>query len=101
MGLFKKVDETEAFHNEIMRLKGENTKLYGEIDSLRRKLEAAQNLVDTTPSDCTPGKWCAACEFSRCIHVPLHDEYSLGYEVMYVCGRGEVCKNFLQKEFTE
>lgn len=102
MGLFKKADEIEYLRNKIESLTDENRRLNGENDILRGKLKATQNFVDSTPSDCTPGKWCAACEFSRCFHLPSHSIYSLNEgNVIYVCGKSEVCKNFLQRKIIE
>ena len=66
MGLFKKADEIAYLRNKIESLTDEYLRLGKENDILRGKLKATQNFVDSTPSDCTPGKWCAACEFSRC-----------------------------------
>ena len=91
MGLFKKADEIAYLRNEIKTLNDKYLKLDKENDILREKLEAIQNFVDSTPSDCTPGKWCAACEFSSCFILPNCD-------YIYVCGKGRVCKNFLQRE---
>lgn len=102
MGLFKKADEIEYLRNKIESLTDENRRLNGENDILRGKLKATQNFVDSTPSDCTPGKWCAACEFSRCFHLPSHSIYSLNEgNVIYVCGKSEVCKKFLQRKIIE
>ena len=102
MGLFKKADEIAYLRNEIKSLTDEYLKLNKENDILRGKLKAIQDVVDSTPSDCTPGKWCAACEFSRCFHLPSHSIYSLNEgNVIYVFGKSEVCKNFLQKEIAE
>ena len=96
MGLFKKADEIAYLRNEIKRLTDENLKLDKENDILRRKLEATQNLVDSTPSDCTPGEWCAACEFVKHFQIPSRDFGC--YDYIYVCGKSEVCKNFLQRK---
>ena len=102
MGLFKKADEIAYLRNKIESLTDECLKLDKENNILRGKLRAIQDLVDSTPSDCTPGKWCAACEFSRCFHLPSHSSYSLNKDnVIYVCGKSEVCKNFLQREIAE
>ena len=52
-----------------------------------------------TPDDCKRGEWCKACEFVNVYHVP--SLYTLGYEItatsIYTCGKGESCKNFVQK----
>ena len=102
MGLFKKADEIAYLRNKIESLTDECLKLDKENNILRGKLRAIQDLVDSTPSDCTPGKWCAACEFSRCFHLPSHSIYSLNKDnVIYVCGKNEACKNFLQREIAE
>lgn len=102
MGLFKKADEIAYLRNEIKSLTDEYIKLDKENDILRGKLKAIQEFVDSTPSDCTPGKWCAACEFSRCFHLPSRGIYSLNKDnFVYVCGKNEVCKNFLQREIAE
>lgn len=102
MSLFKKADEITSLRDEVKTLTDEYLKLDKENDILRGKLKATQNFVDSTPSDCTPGKWCAACEFSRCFHLPSHSIYSLNKDdVIYVCGKSEVCKNFLQREIIE
>ena len=98
MGLFKKADKIAYLRNEIKRLTDENLKLDKENDILREKLKATQNFVDSTPSDCTPGEWCAACEFVKCFHVPNRNMDFGCYDSIYVCGKSEVCKNFLQRK---
>ena len=76
------------------------TRLQKENQMLRDKLESVQHLVDTTPVDCTPGKWCRGCEFSKTYHIPKPTSYGMlgAYDVLYVCGKGETCRNFLQRE---
>lgn len=67
-----------------------------EMATYEKKLEHVRKCLDSTPEDCTPGRWCEACDFSKCIHIynPCHDDF----ERVYVCNRGEACKNFIQKE---
>lgn len=100
MGLFKKADEIAYLRNKIERLTDEYLRLGKEYDILRGKLKAVQSFVDSTPSDCTPGKWCDACEFAKCFQVPVPSQ-DLGFgccDHLYVCGKSKVCKNFLQRK---
>ena len=75
------------------------TRLQKENQTLRDTLSSVQHLIDTTPVDCTPGKWCAGCEFSKSYHIPSSAMSGMfgSYDILYVCGKGETCKNFLQK----
>ena len=76
------------------------TRLQKENQMLRKKLDAVQQASDTTPVDCTPGKWCRGCEFSKSYRIPKFAEYGeLGaYDILYVCGKGATCRNFMQRE---
>ena len=68
-----------------------------DVEVYEKKLELIKKRLDSTPDDCTPGKWCKACAFSKCfcMYNPNHDEF----ESVYLCGRDASCKNFIQKEF--
>ena len=46
------------------------------------------------PADCTPGKWCAACEFGKEYHIGIGFHRS----IVHLCNKSGACANFVQKE---
>lgn len=70
-----------------------------QTECLIRKLEEVTALNESTPENCTKGPWCKACEFVRTFHYfdylnPLRHKT----DIVYVCGKGNSCVNFVQKE---
>lgn len=70
-----------------------------DVSDLTGKFSEMAKLEETMPSDCVKGPWCKACEFVKTFH---HSEYyglALHRTVtVYCCGKGESCKNFVQRE---
>lgn len=72
-----------------------------EIEALEKRLKAFHAAEDGTPSDCKRGTWCKSCEFRKALHIPrkaIGGFVMSGYDTVYFCGKGESCKNFVQKE---
>ena len=70
---------------------------------LAAKLEVVSKLEETIPEGCVKGPWCKACEFAKTIHFNEHygpSSYNT-LVTMYVCSKGESCKNFVQKEIKD
>lgn len=97
---------TEKLKHRILELEKELKKRDSQISKMDsclkdyiRKFEMMQNISSNTPDDCKRGEWCKACEFANVYHVP--SLYMLDYELtttpIYICGKGESCKNFVQK----
>ena len=59
------------------------------------KLKHIRKLLDSTPTDCTPGRWCGACTFGKGFHI--YDANYETFEIVYLCTREKTCKNFIQK----
>lgn len=101
----KQVEELEA---EVKRLRGVEQERDGYKRELLRTEEELKRVIkikDTIPDGCTPGSYCQACEFvkpyyynnyiyGRLLYGTSHNTTITGY----ICGKGDVCKNFTQKE---
>jgi hypothetical protein len=70
-----------------------------DLDVNEKNLELIKKRLDSTPEDCTPGRWCNACAFSKCVH--MYSPYHNDFELVYLCGREQSCKNFIQREVEE
>lgn len=80
----------------------ERDKYIGKAAELDAKLREIGRLEESVPTDCVKGPWCEACEFVRTFHYRKyygHSNYSTN--CMYVCGKGESCKNFVQRKVEE
>lgn len=93
--------EIKNRESEILYLKQEVNRLH----NLDDKLKVIEEHLDRTPDDCTPGKWCAGCEFSRAIsvpdmiyHVDCFGNYKYDRKVIHVCERAMACSEFVPKE---
>lgn len=68
---------------------------------LENRLDDISKFDETIPEDCKKGPWCAACEFGKAFHYMAHYDFGVHSGVtktFYGCGKGESCKNFIQKE---
>lgn len=78
----------------ITNLTNQNILLLQTINEFRK-------LNDAMPPDCKRGPWCKACEFVKEVKVfrPLEPgKPACIVETLHVCGKGESCNNFVQKE---
>lgn len=92
----KKVAELER---QVQELERKNHNLIDENAALKMKFDQMAELEESVPSDCVRGPWCQACEFVKTYS--YHQHYGLGQwhsVTAYMCGKGESCKNFVQKE---
>ena len=87
---------------EIARLKGENTDLKNCLDDTENAMKNIISVKKTVPEDCIQGEYCRSCEFVKTF---LHYNYipNVRKSIIkgYFCGKGESCKNFIQKEIKE
>lgn len=101
----KRVEELEL---EVKKLKGIERERDSFKEELRRTEEELKRVIeikDSIPGGCTPGSYCQACEFVKPYYYSNHVFSSLSYGLDYrttitgyICGKGELCKNFAQKE---
>lgn len=99
MNIFNK-KALEKLEAENKKLEKDKTKLIEELAELHTKLEVFEDLKETEPADCKRGPWCRACEFVKTFYCRRYMP-GIGYvgdEVVYMCGKGESCKHFAQKE---
>lgn len=83
----------------INRLKDRIDKTERDNGILTAKLIAMKVDLDNTPKDCKSGPWCRACEFRKCYRV--YSDYIIpgcerAIELLYVCGKGNACENFVE-----
>lgn len=104
----KKVAELEEKVRGLEGVNTENDRLRIELDRLANDLREVLRLKDATPTDCTPGNYCRVCEFGDHIfkhyYVPGSTLYRRDYNNVvsgYVCKRGDICQNFIQKNTEE
>lgn len=92
----KKVAEQARIIEDLER---KNHNLIDENAELKMKFDEMSKLQESIPTDCVRGPWCKACEFVKTYHYV--DHYGLGRfntVTAYVCGKGNSCTNFVQKE---
>ena len=92
----KKVADLEV---KLAMLEDKYRRQSWDLDEYKEKLKQMSELAETVPTDCVRGPWCQACEFVKTFH--YNESYGLGgYSTItaYVCGKGESCKHFIQKE---
>lgn len=97
----KKIRELEE---KLARAQMESNKYRNMAAHLEYRLDGISRVSDNTPEDCKRGHWCAACEFGKVYHYLESYDFSMGIKTrnqIYVCGKGESCKNFIQKEIEE
>lgn len=71
-------------------------------DELANLKEIAEFEKHAMPEDCRKGPWCASCEFAKGYYRYEYDCWGRGRSVWdYACGKGESCKNFIQKEVND
>lgn len=83
---------------EVERLKEQLNDKDRYISILRNKIEAIEKYDSKMPADCIYGNYCEVCQFAKVFHIP--DKYpciNSWSDVIYVCGRSEVCPNFVKK----
>ena len=80
--------------NEVTKLELENKRLKQDLDIYYRKFEDLTKYTDSMPSDCVRGPWCKICAFVKLYYIRHYDESS---EIIYACGKGMTCSNFIQK----
>lgn len=96
--LKKELADKEAQISELqvslLKKEDELTNTQKELLFTQQQRDKYKALDDATPSDCTRGTWCAACEFAKeydIYHGRIH-------EIVHFCGKAESCSNFVQKE---
>lgn len=83
----------EDANNEVNRLNNE-------IDRLTGRLQAFDMFDKATPEDCVRGSWCHGCQFNRTVHIPARRLSADPIPVSF-CDRGNLCNNFVQKDFVK
>lgn len=65
-----------------------------EIHKLEDRIEEIIALQEKKPEGCTPGKYCKSCEFAK----KFRHSTGVYIKEYYVCGKGNICSEFVQKE---
>ena len=103
MDIFNK-KALEKLEAENKKLKEEKDALIDKLAEVTTKFEVMGELKESEPADCKRGPWCKACEFVKTYH---YSEYIPGgymrpgfttLRTAYMCGKGDSCKQFVQKE---
>ena len=99
----KRVEELEREVERLRNVEKENDELRRSLSSAEAQMRGLLGLKDDIPEDCTPGSYCNACEFAT--HYHYHNwGYYTGRNTTItgiICGKANVCKNFIQKEIKE
>lgn len=64
---------------------------------LREKLEIVEKYTSKMPADCVYGEYCDVCGFAKVFHIPNDYPSTTSFDEILVCGRSEVCPNFVKK----
>lgn len=99
----KRVAELEAGLRDLEKVRDENSELKSMLVKAEHELKLVLTLKDAIPEGCTPGLYCEACEFAKKYYY-----HSWGYRANRntmitgtICGKGESCQHFIQKEIKE
>lgn len=92
-------EELDRTKRELLMAIKERDGLSREYTLLREELEAAVQLKDAIPENCTPGSYCRACEFSRPLyHYDSRSPLGRGWLEGHICNKAQSCANFIQKD---
>ena len=101
----KKIEKLER---ELRVIKIENEDLRSSLYTAETHLQVLLEIKNSTPEDCTPGPYCKGCDFVKEYHYHNHAygsyKSSVHYKTRidgYICGRGNLCKNFVQRKVEE
>lgn len=99
MDIFNK-KALEKLEEEKRKLERKNDELIRALADAHTDLEELTKLKDSEPEDCKRGEWCKGCAF---VKVAYYCEYIPGIgktfpRTAYMCGKGDSCKQFVQKE---
>lgn len=101
MDIFNR-EKVKELEYELMNVETERNRYKNAYEELTAKVTEITKLNESIPEGCEKGPWCKACEFARAFR---YTEYRRGdvYGLMtiYACGKGQSCKNFIQKEDAE
>lgn len=97
----KKVEDLER---KLEGIEYENRRLHRELYRSTKDFQAILKLKNSTPTDCVPGEYCKVCEFGKHVfnryYASSYTIYRNSYDATvsgYVCNRGNICQNFIQK----
>lgn len=99
----KRIAELEARLRCLEDVKRENDELKSMLRRAESELKLSLALKDIIPEDCNQGRYCEACAFAKKFNYHAYGYFS-GHETLIsgiMCGKGESCKNFIQKEIEE
>lgn len=103
MGIFNS-DRLEELECYVRKLEAENERLKKVLTKAEADIERACRLRQSIPDDCVPGSYCKACEFVTTVRYNYYVPRYLsggGHDYRateFICTKGNVCKNFIQKE---
>lgn len=99
--------KVEGLESDVRSLKRENEDLRSSLYYAEEQIKALVEIKDKIPKDCVPGSYCEGCTFAKEYH---YHNYVRGWKSdrcyntaisNYICGKGDICKNFVQKEITK
>ena len=91
----KRVKELER---DLENAKWDKNRILSDLRCLEAKFGALGDFPEAVPEDCVRGPWCKACEFVKTYHYSSYYTRHSEMLVAYVCGKGESCKQFVQRE---
>ena len=94
-------NENENLESKLRKKDETINELEWDINLYEKKIEEIQKLIDSIPEDCKPGGWCKACEFKKPFFLYRYGERYGVRDVVYACGKGEACKNFVQEDIPD
>lgn len=96
----KRVEGLEAEVRKLTRRRNELERnlmdARDRADLAEKRLAAMNEVIETVPEDCKPGKYCEGCMFAKQYIIRYWPRTSR-YEFGLYCGKSESCKNFIQK----
>ena len=86
--MMTKAKRIELLEAQLRSEKSKNTVLNDKCTLLERKVEEMTKVYNSIPADCTPGKYCESCAFSRLFYIRGE-----GYK--YLCNKAGTCQHYI------
>ena len=94
------LEKVENLEQENVRLKFRLSEMESRAIRAENSLAKFMEIRDSIPADCIEGTYCRGCAFVKEYY--YNGAFHRGPVITgYYCGKGESCKNFIQKKVEE
>lgn len=99
----KRIEMLERELNVLRNVRNENHELRTQLDDAESRIRRILKLKESMPADCVMGNYCEACSFGKKYYYHQFSLYTQRNTTLsgILCGKGESCKNFVQREIED